>query len=326
MRAFVPAVLGACLLAFSFTSAAAAAKSKTVAAGLRVVDSKGRSLAQQTQYTGGDTRVKTDKSAKCFGPGTGGSGKRVEIPRLTALAQLADAGASERSVRPLSITDAFSFGLGLCAIGRAEAPQTGFWYLKVNHVASQAGGDQTPVAKGDDVLWYLIEDFNQPTPQELALTAPSAAKAGGEFTVKVFSYDEAGKRTPAAGVEVEGADGETNAKGQITVAADEPMIELTATADNAIPSATAFVCTQGPAECPAGYAATIGGSKSGDRIKVGSRSTTVVAGGGDDKITATRGRYGDLIKCGPGKDVVKVAKELKKRSSFPGCERVRATR
>src|SRR5690349_18559448 len=123
-RAFVPALLAVCLLTLSFASAAAAAKSKTISGDLRVVDSKGRILAQQTQFTGGDVRVKTDKSADCFGDGTGGSGKRVEIPRLTALAQLADAGSSDRSVRPLSITDAFDFGLGLCAIGRAEAPQT----------------------------------------------------------------------------------------------------------------------------------------------------------------------------------------------------------
>jgi hypothetical protein len=326
MRAFVPAVLGACLLALTFTSAMAAAKSKTIAGDLRVVDSNGRTLAQQTQYTGGAVKVKSDKSADCFGDGTGGSGKRVTIPRLTALAQLADAGRSDRAVRPLSISDHFDFGLALCGIGRAEAPQTGFWRLKRNHVDTEAGGDQTAVKAGDEVLWYLVEDFSAPRADELALKAPSAARAGGEITAKVVTYDEAGGRKPAKGVTVAGADAPTDAKGKVTIDADEPMLELTATAENAIPSNTVFVCTQGPSECPDGYARTIGGSRGGDRIKVGGQSTTVIAGGGDDRITATKGRYGDVIKCGGGKDRVKVSKELKKRSAFSGCERVRVAR
>lgn len=325
-RAFVSAVLGACLLAFTFTSAAAAAKSKTIPGDLRVVDADGRTLAEQTQYTGGALKVKTDKRADCFGDGTGGSGKRVEIPRLTALAQLADAGATERSVRRLAISDHFDFGLALCGIGRAESPQTGFWYLKVNHVAAQVGGDQTPVRRGDEVLWFLIEDFNTPTPDELALSAPVAAEAGGELTVKVSSYDGDGKRTPAAGVSVEGADESTNAQGKVTVDADEPMLELSATREGSIPSNTAFVCTQGPAECPAGYAKTVAGSKGKDRIKVGLQATTVLAGGGDDVIIAKKGRYGAVFSCGAGKDTVKVSKQIRKRSGFKGCERIRAGR
>jgi hypothetical protein len=325
-RAFVPAVLGACLLTLTFTSAAAAAKSKTVGGDIRVVDAEGRTLAQQTQFTGSGLKVKSDKGADCFGDGTGGTGKRVEIPGFTALSQLADAGSSDRSVKPLSITDHFDFGLGLCGVGRAKSPQTGFWYLKVNHESSQVGGDQTPVKSGDDVLWYLIDDFTSPTPDELALSAPAAAKAGGDVPVKVVSYDDGGKRRPAAGVTVEGADRPTDAKGKVTVPADEPMLELTATREGSIPSNTEFVCTQGPAECPDGYAATIGGSKGKDRIKVGPESTTVYGGGGDDRITATKGRYGDVIKCGAGKDLVKVSKELKKRSGFSGCERVRVAR
>jgi hypothetical protein len=325
-RAFVSAVLGSCLLALTFTSAAAAAKSKTIGGDLRVVDADGRTLVDQTQYTGGAVKVKTDKRADCFGDGTGGSGKRVEIPRLTALAQLADAGKTARGVRPLSISDHFDFGLALCGIGRAESPQTGFWYLKVDHVASQVGGDQTKVRRGDDVLWYLIEDFNTPTPDELALKAPVARKAGGEFNARVVSYDGDGKPTPAAGVRVEGADGLTKADGKVTVEADEPMLELTATRDGSIPSNTVYVCTQGPEECPAGYAETIAGSKGKDRIQVSARSTTVLAGGGDDVITAKKGRYGDVFKCGAGKDTVKVSKQLRKRSGFKGCERVRTSR
>lgn len=325
-RAVLPVVLGACLLALSLASAAAAAKPKTVAGDLRVVDSNGRTLAQQTQYVGDGVKVKSDEDADCFGDGTGGSGKPVAIPGFTALSQLADAGAADRSVRPLSISDHFDFGIALCGIGRAVSPQTGFWYLKRDHAGSQVGGDQTPVKPGDEILWYLVEDFSTPTPDELVLSAPDAAKAGGELTVKVVSYDDAGERTPAAGVSVEGADGETDAKGRLTVDADEPMLELTATREGSIPSNTEFVCTEGPGDCPAGYAETVGGTSGKDRIKVGRASTTVYGGGGDDRISATKGRYGDVFKCGAGDDVVRVSRELKKRSGFAGCERVKVAR
>lgn len=326
LRAAIPVVLGACLLALSLAPTAMAAKSRTIAGDVRVVDSDGRTLAEQTQYTGGIAKVKTDKRADCFGAGTGGSGKRVEIPRLTALAQLADAGTSARGVRPLSISDHFDFGLALCGIGRAKSPQTGFWYLKVDHVASQVGGDQTKVQKGDDVLWYLVEDFNTPTPDELVLKAPVARKAGAEFNVRVVSYDGDGRPTPASGVAVSGADGLTKADGKVKVTADEPMIELTATREGSIPSNTEYVCTQGPDGCPDGYAETIAGSKGKDRIKVRPRSTTVLAGGGDDLIDAKKGRYGNVFKCGAGRDTVKVSKQIKKRSAFRGCERIRVAR
>ncbi len=326
MRAVLPVALGICLLALSLASVATAAKSKTIAGDLRVVDSKERTLAQQTQYTGAGPTLKTDRDADCFGDGTGGSGKRVEVPGFTALSQLADAGASDRSVRPLSISDHFDFGIALCGIGKAVSPQTGFWYLKRNHAGTETGGDLTSVKEGDDILWYLIEDFTDPTPDELELVAPTAAKAGGDIDVKVVSYADDGKRTPAEGVDVEGADRPTNAKGKVTVAADEPMLELTATREGSIPSNTVYVCTQGPKTCPAGYAETIGGSPGKDRIKVGRESTTVLSGGGDDSITAKRGRYGDVFKCGAGDDVVKVSKELKKRSGFTGCERVKVAR
>jgi hypothetical protein len=322
----VPALLAACLLALTFASAAAAAKTKTISGDLRVVDAKGRTLAQQTQYTGGGATVKSDKKADCFGPDTGGSGAKVEIPGFTALSQLADAGGSEKAVKPLSVSDHFDFGLALCGIGKAVSPQTGFWYLKVNHVASQVGGDQTEIGKGDDVVWFLIKDFNDPEPTELALSAPTAATAGGDVKVKVVSYGPDGSKSPAEGVEVSGADSPTDAKGKTTVPADEPMLQLQATADAAIPSNTVYVCTQGPDECPAGYAAPIGGTKGADKIKVGKDSTTVSGGGGDDRIVATSGKYGDVIKCGSGDDRVTVSKPLKKLSGFKGCERVKVAR
>src|SRR3954453_9006805 len=132
-RVVVPALLAVCLLAFTFASAAAAAKTKTVPGGIRVIDSKGRILAQQTQYTGDGVSIKSDKKADCFGSDNTGSGKRVDVPGFTALSQLIEASDNDKSIRPVSLTDAFSFGLAVCGIGKAVSDEAGFWYVKENH-------------------------------------------------------------------------------------------------------------------------------------------------------------------------------------------------
>ncbi len=124
------------------------------------------------------TQVKTDPKADCFGPGTGGSGDRVTVPGSTALGQLANAGASTTPISPLGVTDAFDFGLGICGIGEAVAPATGFWYLKVDHAASSRRATRRRSSRGDEVLWYLIEDFNDPTPDELELERTGDRRGG----------------------------------------------------------------------------------------------------------------------------------------------------
>ncbi len=324
-RAIVPALValaGACVLALSFASAAAAAKSKTVPGQIRVVDSNGDRLADQTQYTNG-IKFKTDPKADCFGPGTGGSGDKVKVPGPTALGLLADTGISDRDVKPLSVTDSFDFGLGLCGVGDAVSPETGYWYLKRNHVGSQTGGDQTEVSKGDEILWYLIDDFNDPIPDELVLKVAPQAKAGSDVTVKVLSYADDGSRSPAAGAKVEGAKKKTDAKGTTTVPADSDLLQVTATRKGSIPSRVATVCTLATVKCPAGYAARIGGTNGIDRINVSKLATTVIAKGGNDRVVATRGSATNLIRCGGGKDVVVLSKQVRRKAKLAGCERVK---
>lgn len=300
-RVTVAALLGSLLLALSFAAVAAAAKTKTVRAEIRVVDGNGRVLAEQTQYTGERLTVKTDPKATCFGPGDGGSGERVTIPAPTAFSLLADAGAGDRDVRPLSITDAFSFGLGLCGIGKAVAPATGFWALKQDHAATTTGGDSTAVGPGDSLLWYLVEDFNQPPPAELLLKAKKAKK--GEIPVRVYAYDDDGKRTAAVGAGVTGADDVTDATGRTTVAADADVVDIAATLDGAIPSNQESICTVKASECPAGYAGIVAGTKGDDKIVVGG-----------DPVT---------VKCGSGRDVVKLGRKMTDRVKLKGCEKVK---
>jgi hypothetical protein len=319
VRSVVRVLLCACLFALTFASLAEAAP-KTTAAGLRVVDPDNETLTEGTQLTG-PVKIKTDKGASCFGRGTGGSGDRVSVPGSTALGQLANAAGVDDDVSPLGITDFFDFGLGICRIGSAVAPRSGYWYLKVNHEASFSGADQTEVRPGDEILWYLIEDFNDPVPSELELDAPPTAKPGEPFEVKVIRWADDGGRSPAAGVHVTGAGAPTGADGKTTVTVDGKTASLRATAAGAIASNEEVVCTTALRDCPAGYATTIGGTARGDEITAGRRSERILAGAGKDEIDAREGRAPDRINCGPGKDRLIVPR--KSPSKYRSCERVR---
>lgn len=318
VRVAVPALLGVVVFAFSFASLAEA-KSKTVPGGFRVVDSAGKSLADGTQFTG-DVTIKTDKKADCFGPDTGGSGADVDVPGPTAMGQLAYGAGVFPGVDPLSVTDAFSFGLGLCGIGKAVAPSTGYWYMKVNHSASFTGADQTIVGKNDELLWFLIEDFNVPTPDELVLKAAATAEPGEQVGVKVLSYADDGTKSPAVGVLVSGASAPTDADGKATVVAGEGVSRIRATREGSIPSNTVALCTDKASKCPAGYATTVGGTGKSDSITGSGLAEEILAGAGKDEVDARKGPGRDKVKCGPGKDELILAKGSK--SKYSSCEKV----
>jgi hypothetical protein len=236
----------ACALAsVLLLSLVASAAAKGLSAELRVIGKGNKVLAEQTVKTGAAISVKTSPKATCFGAKDGGSGKAVSIGANTAMGLLARASKSTASLRPLLLTDAFSFGLGLCGVGSSVAKGGAGWYLKVNHKGAQIGGDHLKVKAGDEVLWDLAPSY--PYPNELALEAPESATAGVPFTVKVFSYDEKGKRKPVAGALVTGAAGPTAADGSATVTLSAPS-RLTATHGKEIPSAAVAVCIAGA--CP----------------------------------------------------------------------------
>lgn len=315
-RALVQLLLCGGLLALMFASVAEA---KTTPGNLRVVAPNGKTLAEHTQYTG-TAKIKTDRKADCFGSGTGGSGKKVTVTGPTALGIIADAGRVDRDVKPLGISDAFDFGIALCQIGKFTAPSTGYWYLKVDHAASSTGGDQTVVEKGKDILWYLIEDFNDPVPSELEVRAPAKVGTGQKFTVKVSEYSDSGKKAPAAGAQVTGAGEPTDARGRVQVRG-KGVLDVQATKAGSIPSNVVSVCAKKALKkCPYGYAKTIAGSRKADRIKGGPPAETIIAGGGKDRINITKGRARDLVKCGGGKDKLTVRKG--QRFKQVSCERI----
>lgn len=302
-------------------ASAAQAANKT-GADVRVVTDDGKTLVDQRQYTG-TTKVPTSKKADCFGEGTGGSGEAVEVPGATALGVVSDASAYERDLRPLLLSDYYDFGIGICGFGGAVAPSTGYWYLKVNHVATTTGGDQTPLDKGDDVLWYLIDDYNQPPPQELELEAPAVVEPGEKIPVRVFQYEDDGTRGPAAGVAV--GDAVTGPDGTAEVTPEGATTRLQGVRSGDIPTRALSVCRAAAiSDCPAGHVLKIGGTDADDKIKGDDRPTVIDAHGGDDAIDLRRSEDSapPIVKCGPGKDTVTVRKD-QKFTARQSCERIR---
>jgi hypothetical protein len=245
----------ACVLALALSvPSVPSAFAKGVSAELRVVGTGGKVLTEQT-VSGKTTTIKTSPKASCFGAGTAGSGANVTIKGATALGLLGQASKTTGSLRPLLVTDAFDFGLGICGVGTSKVSGKASWYLKVNHRGATVSGDAVKLHPGDEVLWDLAPSY--PYPNELALDAPERVDAGVPFQVRAFTYDEKGKRKPAAGVKVTGTTGVsavTAADGRATlsVTAASPQYEtLHAThgKDIPAPAAPVFVCVGG--SCPA---------------------------------------------------------------------------
>jgi hypothetical protein len=321
-RAPVIGTIALAVLTLSLAAAGSANAANKVGSDIRVVTAEGKTLVDLRQYTGTE-KVKTSPKADCFGEGTGGSGDKVKVPGATALGAVSDASEYTRSLRPLQLTDAFDFGIGICGFGGAVAPQTGYWYLKVDHVASMTGGDQTILEGGEDVLWYLIEDFNDPVPAELELVAPDSVQPGQDIKVRVFEYADDGTRTPAAGAEVGGV--LTDAQGRATVSQAGASTRLVARRDGDIPSRALEVCSeQKISDCPNGHVLKVSGSDTKDRIKSDKRPVVINAYGGKDKIDlrASTNSAPPIVKCGGGKDVVKV-KANQKFTARKSCERIK---
>jgi hypothetical protein len=299
-----------------------AVASGSTGANVRVVAPNGETLADQHQYT--DTvRIKTDPQADCFGPGSGGSGRAVRAPGATALGIVKDASAFDRDLRPISVTDAFDFGLGICGFGGHEADQSGFWYLKHNHAASQVGGDQLELKGGDEVLWYLDSNFNDPPPAELALRAPVRSEPGAPFQVRVFEYADDGTRRPAEGAKVTGASQPTDQDGRTEVVLDDPGTRsLEATRSGDIPSKALEVCVNADASaCPTRRGERIFGSQGRDRIDGTRGDDLVKAGGGADELDLGAGGE-DAVNCGGGRDRVLLDKGDGDDRIARNCERV----
>ncbi len=330
IRSALLALLGLLLLA--------PAASATVTAHLRVLTAD-TVLDQGTTYIVDEgVTVPTRPDADCFGP-PGGSGAEYTYDKPNALSLLATAGRTTKPVSPLSLTDQFGFGLGICGVGGVEAKSgESFWYFKANHQESTVGADQLEIRDGDTVLFYLAPDnFPNPNPAELELDAPARAKAGEPFTVSVTehkcvtdpnTFETSCASAPAAGAAVTGGDAAatTGADGTAQVSvAEVGEATLTATRGTDIPSEALETCVGPEADsCPAERGITLVGSPEGDRIKGTAGDDAIRSRGGDDNVDMRKGGA-DRVNCGKGDDTVR----LKRKFANDGlvikgsCERVR---
>jgi hypothetical protein len=300
----------------------AVAVAATQGVDLRVVNTAGKTLTEQRQYTG-TVRLKTDPHADCFGQGTGGSGDRVTVAGATALGAVRDALEWEPALRPLSVTDAFAdqgLGLGVCGIGGFQSHGSGFWYLKTDHVGAQVSGSQLKVHQGEDVLWYLAPSF--PPPRELSLRAPARAKPSVPFQVTVYSYADDGTRTPAAGALVTDAAMPTDAAGHTMVTSPAGTETLRAVRSHRIPSNRVEVCVRAdPSQCPDAHGKRIFGSHQGDQID-GTRGWDAIRSGAGGDVIDLRAGGRDRVRCGGGKDRVIVNHGDRNDQIGSACERV----
>lgn len=309
-------------LATLILAGSAQATNKT-GADVRVVTANGKTLVDQRQYTG-TAKVPTSKKADCFGEGTGGSGDEVEVPGATALGVVADASAHTPKLRPLLLSDYFDFGIGICGFGGVVAPQTGYWYLKLNHAATTTGGDQTPIDKGDDVLWYLINDYDDPIPAELEIEAPLAVDPGAKIPVRVFEYADDGTRAPAAGATIAGTGVVTGPDGRAEVEPQGGTTRLQAVRTGDIPSRQVGVCAGSEVtDCPDVGDLFVVGTGAKDKIKADRRLSAIHSHGGSDTIDVRRAKDSlpPLVKCGTGKDTIVIRR--KQEYTARGCERVK---
>ena len=314
------AVVTALILLLPLPGAALAA---TKGVDLRVVNTAGKTLAEQRQYTG-TVKIRTDPQANCFGQGTGGSGGRVEVRGNTALGAVRDGLARDRDLRPLSVTDTFlddGFGLGVCGIGGFESQGSSYWYLKGDHVGSQVSGSQLRLDPGEDALWYLTPSY--PPPPELRLKAPARAQPDIPYQVTVYSYADDGTRSAAAGATVTGAAAPTGAGGHTMVTSTETgTARLHATRGQDIPSNRVKVCVDpDPSRCPLVHGKRIVGSGRADEIKGTRGWDAIIAGGGGDRVDLRRGGR-DRVNCGSGHDKVVVRRGDHNDRVAASCERV----
>lgn len=313
----VAAIALLALLAALSLPASASAK-----ADLRVVTADGKTLAEHRQYTH-QTVVKTDPGAECFGEDTGGSGEVYKDSARTAAGQLFDAARNVEALKPIGVSDFFSFGLAICEIGGIDPSPSGFWEVRVNHAAAQVGADQIPVNKGDEILWYEVTDFNDPPAPELALDAKPRTTSS-TLEVTVLEYENDGTSSPAVGASVNGAALPTNAQGKTTVALTKGKTDLKATRAGAIPSNVESVCrADALADCPRGHDREILGTRRADKVRDARGDTTIKTGNGGDKVVL-RDNGSNRVFCGRGKrDVVIVQKGDDDDRIASSCERVR---
>ncbi len=316
----------ACVLSLAVPTVARA----DVVADLRVL-TPGAALEPGANYVTGTESIKTDPHARCFLGGAGGSGQRVRIQGPTALGVAKSALRWNQALAPISVTDEFGFGLGVCGFGGKRGNQNRYWSLSVNYADPGAGGDQVRLHSGDSVLWYLT---SYPPPPLLELTAPAAATPGlvqvhvdqHECTTgPAPDYEVTCGASPAQGATVTGGDAPalTDSEGNAAVPiASQGHFALQAGLDADVPSESVDVCVNDDvSKCPDSHGKVIYGRPRADRFG-GTPGWDVIRSGGGDDVISIRSGGRDRVDCGAGSDRVIVGSGDGDDRIGSSCERV----
>jgi len=155
----------------------AQASGKQVRVDLRVVDPSGRQLVDAVVHSS-SLKVRTSPLALCFGEGTGGSGgfAPTAVRGPNAMGVIADAAAELGVLRPLRVSDHYSFGHTLCGIGGVEASGLLYWAVWVDDTFVEASADNARVRSGQDLVFHLTEEYP-------STSIPSPEPRGGKRVV-----------------------------------------------------------------------------------------------------------------------------------------------
>jgi len=309
--------LGAAFAACAFFAVATSGAGAAPTVAKLRVEAGGRALDPGTRYVNDTARLATAKS-QCAGSGTA---RTVAGPSAIGVVNYAKQ-VNDR-LRPFYASDRYSFGLIACRIGEFGAfTASDAWLYKVNHKSPSVGGDQYPLARGDQVLWYFA-DFasGANSGDELELRTPARVRPNQPFAVRAVAYDWEGTARPAGGVVIGGdAHAVTGADGLATVKASrEGAFRLRARRGDDVPAAPTFTCVNASLDrCPAVRGERIFGTARADVI-AGTRGADVIrARGGDDRVDVAGGGP-DAVACGAGRDRVRASRNDRVASD---CERV----
>jgi hypothetical protein len=123
-------------------------------------------------------------------------------------------------------------------LGDTESGTKSFWEIFVNNVAASSGACEIKLHPGEQLLFAAVPVKGTDYPS--GLSAPSTAKVGHAFTVKVVGYTAKGKAAPLAAAVVDGKKTNTHGLVQI-VPTKKGTLKLQATHKGYIRSASAQV-------------------------------------------------------------------------------------
>jgi hypothetical protein len=297
------AAAAACLLAVALTAPAAAG---AVVVNLHV-EAGGKALAPGYGQVTRTMPVTTTHRASC-----NGSGRDVALTGPTPLGALVAAQGWLKGLRPVEVSDEFSFGLFVCGVGGFNGSSDAYWLYKVNHVAPEVGADAYKARTGDDVLWYFQNTkTGENTGDELALDVPARARPGQAVDATVTAFDPTGKRKPAAGASLlaqGGATATTGADGHARITfSGEGYRWVRASRGTDIPSPLVKVCVQPLDRCAPARPKRIYGTGLADRVR-GTRGRDLVRTGAGDDVINVRGGRVDRVFCGSGRDLVRASR------------------